>query len=345
MDSSHSKKVFISYRRRVSAYVARAIFQDLTSHDYDVFMDVESIDSGTFASIILHQIAARPHFLIILTAGSVEGLSSTDDWLRREIEYAMELGRNVVPILIHGFSFADHKQYFTGKLKLLSHYNALRVPHDYFESAMDKLRNRFLKQPMTGAIHPIPEDQLDVVLHKMDKLAHQPMPTQEQLTSEGYYEQGVISFRAGNHDHALTCFDEAIRHNPELAAAFNNRGCARKALGDLDGAIADFDDAIRLDPRFVPALNNRGNAVRAGGDLETALADYNQAIEIRPEYTKAYMNRGATYYRLGDPDRAIADYQTYLDLGGSRRAEVQAFLAGLEDQSETPNEGKDPSAL
>ena len=43
------KTVFISYRRNVSAFVARAIFMDLREHGYDVFMDVESIDSGTNA--------------------------------------------------------------------------------------------------------------------------------------------------------------------------------------------------------------------------------------------------------------------------------------------------------
>jgi hypothetical protein len=53
--------VFLSYRRNVSAFIARAVFQDLRQHGYDVFMDVESIDSGQFETIILNQIAARAH--------------------------------------------------------------------------------------------------------------------------------------------------------------------------------------------------------------------------------------------------------------------------------------------
>jgi hypothetical protein len=40
------KAVFISYRQKLSPFVARPIFENLTSHGYDVFMDVESIDSG-----------------------------------------------------------------------------------------------------------------------------------------------------------------------------------------------------------------------------------------------------------------------------------------------------------
>ncbi|MBN1966081.1 MAG: toll/interleukin-1 receptor domain-containing protein, partial [Anaerolineae bacterium] len=60
------KTVFISYRRNVSSFIARAIFMDLRAHGYDVFMDVESIDAGEFDRIILGQIAARAHFLVIL---------------------------------------------------------------------------------------------------------------------------------------------------------------------------------------------------------------------------------------------------------------------------------------
>jgi hypothetical protein len=50
-------------------------------------MDVESIDSGSFGTIIFHQIAARAHFLAILTPDALEPTSNSADWLRREVEY------------------------------------------------------------------------------------------------------------------------------------------------------------------------------------------------------------------------------------------------------------------
>ena len=59
-------RAFISYRRDLSAFVARAFFQDLRANGIDVFMDVESIDAGQFDTVILNQIAARPYFLVIL---------------------------------------------------------------------------------------------------------------------------------------------------------------------------------------------------------------------------------------------------------------------------------------
>jgi hypothetical protein len=70
--SASEQTVFISYRRDVSAFIARAVFQDLRAHGYDVFLDVETIDNGQFEHIILSQIAARTHFIVILTPGAVE---------------------------------------------------------------------------------------------------------------------------------------------------------------------------------------------------------------------------------------------------------------------------------
>ena len=46
------KTVFISYRR-TNFYIALAVYQDLTSHGYDVFFDYQNIDSGDFEKVIL----------------------------------------------------------------------------------------------------------------------------------------------------------------------------------------------------------------------------------------------------------------------------------------------------
>ena len=112
--------VFLSYRRNYSWAIAHLVFQHLHQHGYDVFMDVESIDSGQFAPIILAQIAARAHFLVILTPGTLDGCQKPDDWLRREIEQAMELRRNIVPILADDFRFDEtvHAA-LTGRLREL----------------------------------------------------------------------------------------------------------------------------------------------------------------------------------------------------------------------------------
>ena len=177
VEQGEHKSVFISYRRSVASFIARAVFMDLCEHDYEVFMDVESIDSGHFDKIILNQIEARAHFVLILAPGTVERCGEPNDWLRREIEYAIDQKRNIVPLFFNGFTFNGTDQYLTGKLSELTRYNGVSVPPDFFDEAMTRLRNRFLRQPVLGTITPTPVEDQQVVQQKIDQVRETPKPT------------------------------------------------------------------------------------------------------------------------------------------------------------------------
>jgi hypothetical protein len=118
------KTVFISYRR-TNVYMALAVFQDLTRHGYDVFFDFTGIASGDFETVILENVRARAHFLVILTPSALERCGEPDDWLRREIEVALDSQRNIVPIMFEGFDFSSPAiaSHLTGKLSTLERYS------------------------------------------------------------------------------------------------------------------------------------------------------------------------------------------------------------------------------
>jgi len=123
------KTVFISYRR-INAPWALAIFQHLTSNGYDVFLDFTGIASGDFEQAIVGNIRARAHFLVLLTPSALDECSRPEDWLRREIETALDAQRNIVPLMLEGFDFKTPKiaNQLTGRLAALKRYNALLVP-------------------------------------------------------------------------------------------------------------------------------------------------------------------------------------------------------------------------
>ena len=83
------KTVFISYRRTNPPW-ALAVSQYLTQNGYDVFLDYTGIASGDFESVILENINSRAHFLVLLTPSALERCSDPGDWLRREIEAALD---------------------------------------------------------------------------------------------------------------------------------------------------------------------------------------------------------------------------------------------------------------
>ncbi|MDX1993235.1 MAG: tetratricopeptide repeat protein [bacterium] len=330
------KTVFISYRRSVSAFIARAVFQDLRYNGYDVFMDVESIDAGAFDTVILNQIAARTHFLVILTPGAVERCTEPGDWLRREIEHAMDLRRNVVPLLVNNFDFRDAQKYLTGKLAHLQRHNALTVPHDYFEEAMHRLRTRFLRNPRPVEVIPAPTSEQPEVARIIAGAERQPTPSEEQLTAEQLYDRGHRKWEAKDYPAAIEDCTEAIRLSPNFAEAYNRRATAYMGLGEYAKAIADFDRAIELIPEYTAAYFNRGLAKADSGSYDSALLDYNTVLRLNPLFTQAYYTRALARTARHDYRGAANDYRKYLDLGGGEqygnRAEVEQAIAALKDR-------------
>lgn len=151
------KTVFISYRREKSKHLARAIYQDLRMHGWDAFLDVTTIDAGDFDRIILNQIAARAHFILLVSPGALERCTSPGDWLRREIEEAVRLDRNIVPVIEEGADFERELSHLPDELReVVRRKNGLPLPHFYFEAAMDALRTRFLKTPEYVRIQETP---------------------------------------------------------------------------------------------------------------------------------------------------------------------------------------------
>jgi tetratricopeptide (TPR) repeat protein len=291
--SDPEKTVFISYRRSTSKYLALLIFKELNQRGYDVFYDIETIDSGAFESIILNQIAARTHFMVLLAEGTLDRCSEPGDWLRQEIERAMDLERNIVPVLVEGFNFNTAQRHLTGKLYHLPRYNGLKLYYEYVDAAVDKLCSRYLKPPeFPVLIAPPSPIERTIVEQRIAYAIKQPVPTPEQLTAEEYFVRACKKDDEGDLEGAIADYSKAILLNPVFDVAYHNRGVAHKATGDFDCAIADYSLAIYLTSGNFIAYNCRGNARRAKGDLDGALADYTKAIHICPCYPNVYAHRG-----------------------------------------------------
>jgi tetratricopeptide (TPR) repeat protein len=178
-----------------------------------------------------------------------------------------------------------------------------------------------------------------------DRSTHSPTQGEgEDLSRQvrAHIDEGARLYRRGDYGGARDAFTEALRLDPQNAAAYYNRGLARKALKEYAKAIADLDEAIRLNPRDAEAWNNRGlarfhrrdykealgdfdEAIRLDGtrpgpfsnrgvthlelkEYRLALKDLNEAIRIDPRYAKAYFNRGMTWTARKDYERAAADF-------------------------------------
>lgn len=64
--------------------------------------------------------------------------------------------------------------------------------------------------------------------------------------AEDFYRLGVTEAKAGHFVNAIDFYNQALRLDPQLAAAYFARSMARADLGDLPGAIVDAKQAQQL---------------------------------------------------------------------------------------------------
>lgn len=93
--------IFISYRREDAAELARNIQLQLEKYGYRVFLDVERLKDGHFDKKIIDAISSAKVFLALLTPKYLGRCGDSDDWVRKEIECAVENKITIVPVNIN----------------------------------------------------------------------------------------------------------------------------------------------------------------------------------------------------------------------------------------------------
>ncbi len=129
-----------------------------------------------------------------------------------------------------------------------------------------------------------------------------------------FFELGNILLADRQYEEAIASYDKAVEIQPNLDAAWNNRGFALDELGRNEEAIASYDKAVEIKPNKDEAWYNRGNALKNLGRYEEAIASYDKAVEIKPNKDAAWNNRGIALSELGRNEEAIASYNKAVEI-------------------------------
>jgi Flp pilus assembly protein TadD len=108
---------------------------------------------------------------------------------------------------------------------------------------------------------------------------------------------------------AFAEYREAIRLQPDYAAAHYNLGNTLRDQGKLLEAIAALREAIRLQPGYAEAHNNLGLALHDQGKVSEAVAEYREAIRLQPDYAAAHYNLGIVLAGQGKRAEAIVAFR------------------------------------
>lgn len=101
--------IFISYRRRGGFETAKHLYDLLTKDGYRVSFDIDTLRNGDFDTELLRRIDECRDFILILSEGALDrcvdpSAVASADWVRCELAYALEKNKNIVPIMLAGFT-------------------------------------------------------------------------------------------------------------------------------------------------------------------------------------------------------------------------------------------------
>lgn len=135
--------IFISYRRSCSYDTANLIATKLKMAGYSVFFDLESLRSNKFNTQLYHAIDNCTDFLAVLPPNALDRCVNEDDWVRLEVCRALKGDKNIIPIMLNGFSWPNP---MPDGMEELRNYQAITASSvEHFDLAMERLQNRYLK--------------------------------------------------------------------------------------------------------------------------------------------------------------------------------------------------------
>jgi tetratricopeptide (TPR) repeat protein len=123
-------------------------------------------------------------------------------------------------------------------------------------------------------------------------------------TSGTFLDRGILFASQNEYEKALADFNEALKLNPDLSAAYVMRGKVLYAKGLKTNDFNEVDSSTRMVTHRLTGDDAR--------EFEQAIADYTMALRLDPNNAKIYVVRAKAYLALGDNSKGYSDLEAAL---------------------------------
>ena len=152
--------IFLSYRRRGGFETAKHLFDLLTRDGYSVSFDIDTLRAGDFDTTLLRRIDQCTDFILILDREAFDrtldpAFDRNKDWMRIELAYALDKGKNIIPVMLSGFTeFPDN---LPADIAAVERKNGPKYDQYYFDAFYAKLLRFLDSRPVERAAAPFGE--------------------------------------------------------------------------------------------------------------------------------------------------------------------------------------------
>ncbi|MBR4952201.1 MAG: SEL1-like repeat protein [Alistipes sp.] len=140
--------IFISYRREGGYDTAKHINDLLVRDGYKVSFDIDTLRNGDFDAQLYKRIDQCKDFILIVDEHAFDRtidptFPPQKDWLRCELAYALQLGKNIIPVFLSGTS--GFPEGLPDDVRPVVRKNGPEYNRYYFNDFYKQLCSRFIK--------------------------------------------------------------------------------------------------------------------------------------------------------------------------------------------------------
>lgn len=182
---NNSYDIYICYRRfdsdgrTTGQNMAHSLSYQLEQRGFRVFFVEGRLVEQTNPQMIRSAISHSRNFIILLTNGFFDGCFDSNNYIRKEIEYAIKAGCNIIPIDIDN-QFNGFPKSFPASLELLSKLQIQKYTDSLFQTSLDFIEKRALEIDDSNAWVFISHSNKDFekiikVRNKLEQLGYKPL--------------------------------------------------------------------------------------------------------------------------------------------------------------------------
>lgn len=141
-----------------------------------------------------------------------------------------------------------------------------------------------------------------------------PTTQSQPTTPETWTQVAEVYYAQGRFNEAIAACQEAIKMQPDWAAAYVTMGNVHQAQTQVEKAVRSYQQALELNPNLAQAHANLGSMFYLQGKIKEAIDSYRQAVVLKPDLAAVYWNLAKALKQVGQNAEAIKAEQQALQL-------------------------------
>ena len=176
-----------------------------------------------------------------------------------------------------------------------------------FDTILADTPNHSLALTLRGRAH-LELGNLDAALTDSDRALEVDQQWESTTAAVGWYHRALVLTEQQQYEDAIAAYEQAVRLEPNYAAAWANHGMLLLYDGRPSDALLSLQQATQLNPDASLAWLHQADALNQLGQHDPALAATQHALaaEQSGDSAKLWIQRAAAHVGLNQPDRALA---------------------------------------